>query len=565
MDSTITLREYLGKKKDFIIPEYQRGYIWGKKRTGSEMDSVSYILKKTIVPGFQKGTEVFLQGITVHENNEKIVIIDGQQRTTFLYLLLKWLGYKEKFSLNYNIRHESDSFLKKDGLLFDCEDNQDEEYQDIYFFKKTLRLISSILKQYAKDEMLGYLLDNIKFLYINIPKPEQATKVFSMMNGNRAVMQAEEVIKAELLRVASLPNDHQVISEAREQMAQEWDCNLLRSRYAREWDKWLQWWNRDDVKYFYRCNNVMGRLISTFLRAASSKFTALTFEDFKEAFLSSSKSIDAKNTFDGLRRLQKRFEDTFNTPTVYNRIGAILRIGNADEFIKWYFLGEKKTPDKLFCYYKYAFIELTHSEITTEDKEKFQKAFDEKYTNMKNALADNFVYFNSPEIAYRLLLRLNIDEDIKQDRKFNFHVWDNRSLEHIYPKSKVFHYDEEQGKCFLGDGSECSLSLQDLRNSNDYLERKECKCTDDKATEHNATEHCIGNLVLLYGGNNSEFGNKPFEEKKKMFFIPSVRHIFASRHLLHTIFKFAQSHWTGEDIATNKYDTIREFEAYYGK
>ena len=39
--------------------------------------------------------------------------------------------YKERFSLNYDIRHESNSFLKKEGLLFDCEDNQDEEYQDI--------------------------------------------------------------------------------------------------------------------------------------------------------------------------------------------------------------------------------------------------------------------------------------------------------------------------------------------------------------------------------------------------------------------------------------------------
>ena len=560
MNATITLREYLGKKKDFVIPEYQRGYIWGKKRTGGG-DSVSYILNKTIVPGFQKGKEVFLQGITVHESNEKIVIIDGQQRTTFLYLLLKWLGYKEKFSLNYDIRPESDSFLKKNGLLADCEDNQEEEYQDIYFFKKTLRLISSILKPYDKDDMLDYLLDKIKFLYINIPKPEQATKVFSMMNGNRAVMQAEEVIKAELLRVASLPNDHQLISEAGEQMAQEWDCNLLRSRYAREWDKWLQWWNRDDVKYFYRCNNVMGRLISTFLRTAgSSKFTVLTFEDFKETFLLQAKSIDAKNAFDGLRRLQKRFEDAFNTPYVYNRIGAILRIGdtkNVENFIRWYFHGTKKALEELDRYYKWAFLSLTYEEIVSNDKEQFET----KYAIIRKALDDDFIFLNgNKEIAYQLFLRLNIEEDIKQDRKFNFHVWDDRSLEHIYPKSKVFHYDEERGKCVLGDGNECSLSLQDLRNSKDYLERGNCKCTKGSATEHS-----IGNLVLLYGRNNSEFGKKPFEEKKEMFFRPSVKNIFASRHLLHTVFKFAKSNWTGVDIATNKYNTIREFEVYYGK
>lgn len=558
MNATITLREYLGKNKDFVIPEYQRGYIWGKKRTGSEKDSVSYILEKTIVPGFQKRTEVFLQGITVHEDNDRIVIIDGQQRTTFLYLLLKWLGYKEKFSLNYDIRPESDSFLKKNGLLVDCADNQDEEYQDIYFFKKTIRLISSILSPYPKGDILDYLLDNIKFLYINIPKPEQATKVFSMMNGNRAVMQAEEVIKAELLRVASLPNEHQVISEAKEKMAQEWDCNLLRSRYAREWDKWLQWWNRGDVKFLFCCNNnVMGRLISTFLQDYSNKYVTLTFEDFKNAFLASSNAVEAKRTFDGLRRLQKRFEDAFSDPSAYNRIGAILRIGNAPEFIRWYFLGTKKTIEELDRYYRWAFLHLTHKEIVSNDKEQFET----KYEIIRKALDDDFIFLNgNKEIAYQLFLRLNIEEDIKQNRKFNFHVWDNRSLEHIYPKSRVFHFDEEQGKCILGDGNECSLSLQDLRNSEDYLERGDCQCPEGKATEHS-----IGNLVLLYGGNNSEFGNNPFEKKKEMFFIPSVKNIFASRHLLHTVFKFSQSHWTGEDIATNKYNTIKEFEVYYGK
>lgn len=32
MNATITLREYLEKKKTFVIPYYQRGYVWGKSR-----------------------------------------------------------------------------------------------------------------------------------------------------------------------------------------------------------------------------------------------------------------------------------------------------------------------------------------------------------------------------------------------------------------------------------------------------------------------------------------------------------------------------------------------------
>jgi len=44
-----------------------------------------------------------------------------------------------------------------------------------------------------------------------------------------------------------------------------------------------------------------------------------------------------------------------------------------------------------------------------------------------------------------------------------------------------------------------------------------------------------------------------------------IKMIFKSRHLLHTIFKFASSTWNGESIATNKYETLKEFKEYYGK
>lgn len=551
MNTTITLRQYFGKGKKFVIPKYQRGYIWGKKRFGDGLDSVSYILQKTIVPGFQKDCDIFLQGITVHEANDEIIIIDGQQRTTFFYLLFKWLGYNEPLALHYDIRIESNDFLKSPGFLSDCNENLYEEYQDIYFFKKTIRLILRILADMDKEKLLSYLLDKVKFLYVNLPRPEQATKVFSMMNGNRAVMRPEEVIKAELLRLASRSNEQYITRDFKEQMAQEWDCNLLRSRYAHEWDKWLQWWNKEEVRFIFRCKNVMGYLISTFQDTNNE----LTFENFKEAFLKTATAVEAKNVFDGLRRLQKRFEDAFNSPEVYNRIGAILRIGKPEDFIKWFFRGEKKPIEALDWYYRCAFLKLTHKEIM----EKNDEAFDSKFTNVKEKLENDFAYFdeNAKEEVFRLLLRLNIDEDTKQGRKFNFHVWDNRSLEHIYPKSMVFHYDEEQKGWF--DGNENPLSAGETELDG-YISRDDCKCTDCSTTEHS-----LGNLVLLYGRNNSEFGKKTFEEKKKMFFQPSAKEIFESRHLLHTIFKFAQSQWGGNEIAMNKYNTLKEFEAYYGK
>lgn len=582
MNATITLREYLEKGKTFVIPNYQRGYVWGKKSKKNDLDAVSFILVKSLIPGFNNNTPVFIQGITVTEKDKEIILIDGQQRTTFFYLLLKYLGYSGKVDIKYTIREESNAFLSAlDINKTDFSENTIEDFQDRYFFKKTLRTIDDNLKQIEKEEFCNYILDYVRFLYIDIPD-DKATKVFSMMNGSKAEMKSEELIKAELLRLASLNDSDFDKKEEKEKNAIEWDNNMLRSRYAREWDKWLQWWNREDVKKLFKCSNVMGYLVSSYLQT-KDKGKELSFDNFKNMFLLEQNPIDAKKTFDGLRRLQKRFEDAFNTPKIYNWVGAILRVCQAkNEFILWYFVGESKPSDEdLENYYKWSFLRLTHKEIEThrsaldgDQNSKDNDEFDDKFDKLYKTLESNDLYNENSEEAFRFLLRLNIDEDNKQEdgagRKFDFSIWDRndakgRSLEHIYPKSKVLHKEDR----IIKKGDNKTLDKLPSR-ADGYIARASCRCFEGN-DRIEASEHSIGNLVLLYKDDNSAFNDSSFEEKKSMFFlIPNGndkkrKMIFKSRHLLHTIYKFAQSEWKGEEIAKNKYQTLKEFREYYGK
>ncbi|MBR6227473.1 MAG: DUF262 domain-containing protein [Bacteroidales bacterium] len=139
-NATITLRQFLAKGKTFVIPNYQRGYVWGKSR-GSEKDSVEYLLE-SIENILTNNTELFLQGITVTETDNEIKLIDGQQRTTFFYLLLTCLNYQKPFNLNYPIRTESDTFLKslkgksRMDLLEISMENSNEEYQTFFISKR---------------------------------------------------------------------------------------------------------------------------------------------------------------------------------------------------------------------------------------------------------------------------------------------------------------------------------------------------------------------------------------------------------------------------------------------
>lgn len=61
---------------------------------------------------------------------------------------------------------------------------------------------------------------------------------------------------------------------------------------------------------------------------------------------------------------------------------------------------------------------------------------------MKEILVNNPVYSVNNDLAYKYLLILNVEVD---KRKFNFAILDgNRSLEHVYPKSKVVHTQDGQ-------------------------------------------------------------------------------------------------------------------------
>ena len=565
-NATISLREFIEKKKTFVIPNYQRGYIWGKSR-GSEKNSVQYALE-SIENCVKNGTDLFLQGITVSETENQIILIDGQQRITFFYLLLTYLGYKKNFEIKYPIRTESQVFLTKikneDSETINklCVENEKEDFQDIYYFKKTIRLVSEF-----KDKLeIDKILDKVQFLYITIPS-DKATLVFSMMNGSKADMKTEEIIKAEMLRLVSFEKQISInnissnallaslFQKVKEIEALHWEQNLLRSKYAREWDKWLYWWNRDDVsEFFHTGNTLMGLLVKVYLKSRGGKIKedGKFFEEFRDILLrGENNEKKAKEVFYDLRHLQKRFEDVFNNYILFNKIGAILTLhDNADRerFILWYFATNEERD--IETYYKLVFLGLSHTVIIGNKSDEIESEKNEMY----KSLCSNNLYNEEPRHAFMQLLRRNIEEDIKLGRRFNFKIWNEKSLEHIYPKSyfyRVITSDKGDTSFIRGDGKDIDeKDIDGLINESEF--------------NGEGSEHCIGNLVLLYKNENSGFGAKLFEDKKSIYFDVDANKPFKSRHLLHTISVFAKKEWGIKEIVENKKQFITEIKNYYG-
>ena len=597
----------------FVIPNYQRGFKWSVKP--KDKDSSLEHLLHNLVDEFRvnPNNDYFLQGVTVTEKmvngRKNVILIDGQQRTTTIYLILWYLSNSNlqdtvehnSFDLSYEVRECSQLILSElkripsdnvETLKEDlCSAQSLESYsdtinkennQDAYYFIQAAHQIHSILKDVEKTDFLKFLLNKVSLLYIVVSE-DKAVKTFTMMNGNKATMYQEELIKAEMLHAVSSKQTTltQYMAPEKQLMqiwAQSWEGNSLRSKYAREWDKWLYWWNRKDVKDYFNTSKPMGLLLEFYaLRKKSLK--TLDYKEFKQLLGSSTAEYQAKQIFKDLRDLQKSFEDLFSTPQIYNylKMSLLCNTGREDMMdILLFFISNKHNIIILKDYANWRLVGATHREFChPETLKEEEKTKETKAENVLESLSKNRVYGESDDLAFKQLLRLNVEEYNKlqngRGQIFDFSIWRNKSLEHIYPKSKVYHIalDKDKNPLFedgqqlyrRGDGS--TISERELKR---LIDEKPGTMLDRQSFNGDGSEHCIGNLVLLYGRDNSKFGAKSFEEKKELYFKPDAEKeglSFKSRSLLHSMYAFAKSKWGVSEIQQQKENFIEDFKKTY--
>lgn len=179
-----------------------------------------------------------------------------------------------------------------------------------------------------------------------------------------------------------------------------------------------------------------------------------------------------------------------------------------NDYAKWRLVG---------CTHKEIVEEYTIDAINTEKRTPNSEKRVEKAKIILEKLSKAHVYNVENDAALKQLLWLNVTEynrlNAQNGVKFDFSIWENKSLEHIYPKSKFYHteYDKDHNTetYIRGDGTELEKDqISDLKDSQAVF-----------SNNSRYSEHCIGNLVLLYGKDNSEFGKLSFEEKNKSFSI----------------------------------------------
>ena len=118
MDKTLPLEErsiyqiYLESQETmtYMIPVYQRNYAW-------EEDEITALIKD-VFDSYKNAKETYYIGTLVtYKRGENVYeVIDGQQRLTTIYIILKVLGIKDdeiRNKLTYGARKTSASTIKK--------------------------------------------------------------------------------------------------------------------------------------------------------------------------------------------------------------------------------------------------------------------------------------------------------------------------------------------------------------------------------------------------------------------------------------------------------------------
>lgn len=244
----IPIKNLIGKK--FCIPNYQRGYRWGRQQVRDLLEDIAeymnpseevkddfYCLQPLVVCEKVDNDKGFLNDLPKEPENAlpatrdaiaKHVewdVIDGQQRLTTIHLLLSFLNLsqepKAEFTIRYATREKSHDFLTNiaNKTNEDAKNNIDfwhmsEAYAEIKDWFKTSE--KSII-QFKET-----LLNKVQFIWYE--SSEDPIKVFTRLNIGKIGLTNSELIKALMLnRLNFEGQDADKIRLRQLEIAVKWD------------------------------------------------------------------------------------------------------------------------------------------------------------------------------------------------------------------------------------------------------------------------------------------------------------------------------------------------------
>lgn len=236
-----SISELSGMK--FFIPNYQRGYRWTEQQVRKLLEDIDEFSQNK----HHNSNEYYcLQPLVVKRRSENDIlneikekaksiedvwtllkgqweVIDGQQRLTTIYLILKAIDERKNlYQLDYETRDKSLDYLN--GLSENSDIN--DENIDFYHMSLANKCIYDFFSKWQVEKVLQFreiLLDRVKFIwYESIEK--NPIKVFTRLNIGKIPLTNAELIKALILNSSNFKDsDTNHLRLQQQEIASEWD------------------------------------------------------------------------------------------------------------------------------------------------------------------------------------------------------------------------------------------------------------------------------------------------------------------------------------------------------
>lgn len=176
--------------KTYVIPVYQRNYAW-------EEDEITALIKDVYDSFIKNKNDFYYIGTLVTYKRGDCVyeVIDGQQRLTTIYIILKVLGFKEiRNRLTYGARKKSASTIAKLNKYPNLGEEVDSGIRNGYIYAK--KAVDAIVEESVRVEFTKYFLDQVHIIHYNVPKDVDLNHYFEVMNSRGEQLEKHEIVKS---------------------------------------------------------------------------------------------------------------------------------------------------------------------------------------------------------------------------------------------------------------------------------------------------------------------------------------------------------------------------------
>jgi hypothetical protein len=526
----------------FIVEDYQRGYKW-------DFNQVLDLLRDIQEFGVDGQLDSYcLQPVAVKALNDqqihnKYELVDGQQRLTTIYIILKIIDDQNIFNIEYKTREESKHFLnnitsfpdyqfslRNDQTNAEIESELNDQWKafvgknksrevnvdnvDNYHFFQAALIIRSYFDnvEIEKSSFLKNLKEKVKVIWYLDPTNQTANELFKNLNSGKIRLSASDLIKA--LFILNLEQENKLHSQI------EFEQNKL----ASEWD---------DIEQQLHEPKFWSFIIGNTQRNFGDSRIGYLFEVLTN-------SIDHKNLYECYRRYSNEsvaldwnavtdlfftLKEWYNDIHLYHRIGYLMR-----QNIKCW-----RTLENIYSEYKSA-VDKSGFESKLESQlfELFHTTKNKDNQEVHIYSLDTISYHDLSKVR-NLLVLFNIltYERIMPDYRLDFDQFYGASwsVEHIQPQNpKDLSFDNVE--VYL---NEVRLLVR-KEEKNKEIEKELMGLIEDKPnaiTEKAKRDylgrfnafletitnqfdlHGIGNLALLRSSDNSSIGNNSFTAKRE--------------------------------------------------